>query len=391
MEVKKNVILESATIDLVEETEELKKEVASIIDLPTSDKKQADLLYFSAIFVSTGENLNHAYFTPTELLKAKHTIASKALDVEHEEDEIIGHLYDYAFTRKSGGKITEEELATISKTDIEKEDLHVVVAGVIYKNRFPTLAQEVAEGKWKVSMECYFTDYDVKVGDLILARKDAEMMGFASLSDIIGKAGRVIKDGVEIASGRVTRVLKDIMFSGCGIVKNPANPPSVILETANNKKSKKTTENDIIVFDFASISSESASNTEDIVEDVNNTGLNNVTSSSIGEISENIKLEPESASGDTVGICVNYKRRLTDTIIDDQDSKVTAENHCTLFDTKCTSFSMDATDQNCLRNLAMQQAKASALAIINSDSYKSNKEGLLERLKGLIKKAKTIL
>jgi hypothetical protein len=46
-------------------------------------------------------------------------------------------------------------------------------------------------------------------------------------ADIVGKAAKVLKKGKEIASGTIARVLRNICFSGCGIVKNPANPPSV--------------------------------------------------------------------------------------------------------------------------------------------------------------------
>ena len=181
-----------------------------------------DLQYFTAIFVSSGENLNHAFFLPSEIISAKETIASKALDIEHEEDEIIGHIYDYAFTDKKGNKLDVKELANEEKADQDKTEMHVVIAGIIYKSRFPNISKEVADGKWKVSMECYFHNYDVKVGDLIISKKEAEMLGFASDDDSnFGKLAKVFKNKVEIASGAITRVLREICFSGCGIVKIP--------------------------------------------------------------------------------------------------------------------------------------------------------------------------
>jgi len=102
--VDKKFYLE-ADIKLQEETADLKKAVAAVITLPKEGEKQQDLLYFSAIFVSSGANLNKAYFLPSELVKAENTIINKALDVEHKEEDIIGHLYDRAFIDAAGNKL----------------------------------------------------------------------------------------------------------------------------------------------------------------------------------------------------------------------------------------------------------------------------------------------
>ena len=240
-----------ADIRLEEETEDLKKAVAAAIELPRNEAKQPDLQYFSAIFVSAGTNLNGAHFLPSELVKAEDTIVSKALDVEHKEEEIIGHIYDRVFISDDNQKLDLVELSKKedASLDSENNDMHVVIAGVIYKNRFPNLAKEVSEGKWKVSMECYFANYDVKIGDLILTRREAESMGLAYDDRLFGKLAKIVKKGKEIAEGKLERVLRDIVFSGCGVVKNPANPPSVILETANEKGSN-TDAKEVIVLDY---------------------------------------------------------------------------------------------------------------------------------------------
>ena len=235
-----------ANIDIQEETADLKKAVASIIDLPGDGEKQPDLLYFSAIFVSSGANLNGAHFLPSELVKAEGTIVSKALDVEHKEDEIVGHIYDKAFIDHDGKKLNVRELSTVEEANLNTQNMHVVIAGVIYKNRFPNIAKEVSDKKWCVSMECYYSNYDVKIGDLVMTRKDAEAMGLANDDRMFAKLAKVIKEGKEIAEGKIERILRGICFSGCGVVKNPANPPSVILETANQKPESK----EIIILDY---------------------------------------------------------------------------------------------------------------------------------------------
>ena len=234
MEGKKRLYLE-ANIEVHKETDALRKAVASAIDLPEEKDKQPDLLYFSAIFVSSGENLNHAFFLPSELVKAEGTIKNKALDVEHKESEVIGHLYDRVFTDKSGNLLDLKELASKNEEVLDKLEVHVAVAGIVYKSRFPQIAEEVSSGEWKVSMEAYFSDYDYKVGDLILTRKEAEALGLVTADEkLFGRMTKVIKKRKEFAKGALARVLRGIIFSGCGIVKHPANPTSEILETAKD-------------------------------------------------------------------------------------------------------------------------------------------------------------
>jgi hypothetical protein len=115
----------------------------------------------------------------------------------------------------------------------------------------------------------------VKVGDLVISRKEAEALGLTEDSEnTFGKLAKVIKDGVAIASGKITRVLRGICFSGCGIVKNPANPGSIVLETANVKDKEAD-----IVLDYDKINLKRVDN--------------NVTSDKIeGQVSEIIE-DPE--------------------------------------------------------------------------------------------------
>jgi hypothetical protein len=157
-------------------------------------------------------------------------------------------------------------------------------------------------------------------------------MGYTE-EKMFAKMAKVIKNGVEIAKGSVERVLRGIAFSGCGIVKNPANPPSVILETANNKDIK-TDISDIVVFDYDKIN-------------------NKLTSSNIEEPSSNKdgedKEEAELPHNDTVGICVSFKKRVFAHEPAGPDAEVLHEDWCALYETSCTSFSRDTTDPKCLK------------------------------------------
>ena len=368
MEGKKRLYLE-ANIEVHKETDALKKAVASAINLPKEKDKQPDLLYFSAIFVSSGENLNHAFFLPSELVKAEGTIKNKALDVEHKESDVVGHLYDRVFTDKGGNPLDLEELASKNEELLDKLEVHVAIAGIVYKARFPQLAEEIRTGEWKVSMEAYFSDYDYKVGDLILTRKEAEALGLATADEkLFGRLTKVVRKGKEIAEGSLARVLRGIVFSGCGVVKHPANPPSIILETANESNKDESATKEVIILDYDKL--------EDIVDEDNK-----VTSKDIEEsISEEAELEHQ----DTVGVCVSYKKQVIDSTFKGPGTKVLATDWCALYERGCTSFSRDTTDPDCLRNKLREVVTACVNKHVASD--KRNK--LLGNLEKVLKSVK---
>jgi hypothetical protein len=246
--------------------------------------------------------------------------------------------------------------------------MHVAIAGIIYKNRFPNIAQEVADNKWKVSMECYYQSFDVKVGDLVLARPEAEALGLAAQDDnVLGRMAKVLKNGKEIAEGTVARVLRGICFSGCGIVKNPANPPSVILETAKEKEKEIASDDDVIILDYDKLQKDER---------------NNVTSNKVETF---VKIE-EARDGkldDTTGICVNYKRR-----VHDKEGNEVASDWCSAYDAACSSFSRDTTDPNCLRNQAIRRFARAFLEekILHKEAHDRRKE-LLDGLKAALREA----
>ncbi|HLD90960.1 MAG TPA: hypothetical protein VI911_08110 [Patescibacteria group bacterium] len=364
-----------AKIDLVEETEALRKEVSSVIKLPDKSNKQPDLQYFSALFVSSGTNLNLAHFLPSELVLASGSITSKAVDVEHEEADIIGHIYDYAFVDADGNKLDVQELASMEKASLDTSDMHILIAGIIYKSRFPNIAKEVSDNQWKVSMEAYYQSYDVKIGNLILDKKEADLLGFPTeKSTAFGTMVKVVKKGVEIASGKAARVLRGICFSGVGIVKNPANPPSVILETATQKDNAVTNQDEPLILDY------------DKVTEI----ANNVTSSNIEDEKtiEDVKEKSELVYTDTIGICVNYKKRLIDSITQDQNSNVLKENWCTAYDQQCTSFSRDTSDPDCLRHQIPALATACVNDLLNKKEAEAKRSQLIDDLLKKVNKAK---
>lgn len=359
-----------ADIELQEETAAMRKEAASVIALP--EDKQIDLQYFTAIYVSTGTNLNHAHFLGSELVAARDTVTSKALDIEHKEDEIIGHIYDCAFIDAEGKKLNSTALSAMETASLDDKEMHIVIAGIIYKNRFPEIAAEVVANKWKVSMEAYYQDYDLKIGDLIINRKEAEALGLTEeKSDtVMGKVAKVLKKGKTVAEGAVARVLRNVCFSGCGIVKNPANPPSIILETAQKD------EDNTLVLSY------------DQLEKSTN---NNVTSSNIEDNTENTE-EAALDYKDTIGICVSYKKEVIDSTHKDISSKVLHTDWCTLYEKGCTSFSRDTTDPDCLRNKDVTKVANACIKKLIKQKEDSDKRNILVlKLQASLDKAENYL
>lgn len=352
----KSVTLE-ADIKLFEGTDELMQEVASIVKFP--DNKTPDMLFFSGIFISSGENMNKAYFLPSELIKAKDTIDNKALDIEHEETDIIGHIYSSAFVDRAGKKLDMQVLQDMATDELEKMDIDVMIAGIVYKSRFPELAKEVKDNKWKLSMETYFQDYDIKIGDLILSKKEAEALGLAA-DDVLGRVARVLKKGKEIAKGEIARVLRGLLFSGCGLVKNPANPRSIILETA---KKKELGEDDIVV----ELEKEDA---EAIVT--------SPVAVQGGPNRDDIRTQT------SPGICIDYKRRVIDATFEGPNATILHEDWCALYDTGCTSASRGADHPDCIRRKIIEVTRDYTKHKIEDIAKRDERGNLLAELKALL-------
>jgi hypothetical protein len=349
-----------AEILIDEVTDEFKKDVASIVKYPVH--KTPDLLFFHGLYVSTGTNLNDAHFLGSEIISAYDTISLKALDIEHEEHAIVGHIYSATVTDRSGNVLDVDDLKKKTPTELNKLDIDVHIAGILYKSRFPELAKEVEEGRWKLSMETYFQDFDVKIGNVIMSRQEAEALGLATSSSL-GKIASLIKDGVEIAKGNIVRVLKGLLFSGCGIVKNPAEPRAIIFEVAN----KNVDMTDIVV-EFEKNEEEVSDNktlSEDVLEkaDLSTTEIRTQTS---------------------VGICVSFKKAVYSYDPPGPNDAILHENWCVLYEQGCTSASRGADHKDCLRN----QIKEKTLACFKE---KMNEESQRELLCGLLNVLKTKL
>ncbi len=379
---QENKITLYAPILVDESISQQAQEKAAVLAFP--DEKQNDLQYIRSILVSAGTNKNGAHFMPSEMLKAHNTVVNKAIDIEHDEEKVIGHIYECAFLHKDGEQFDPNQViaeAAETGTSLDELDIDIVVAGVIHKMRFPELADEVSNGDWKVSMECYFKDFDIKIGDTIISRNEAQMLGYDP-NELVGNFVKITADNKELGVFSAARVLRGITFSGMGIVKNPANPHSIILETADVKEKK---EKNTAVIDLDQI--EAFRNKEvaekegelEVVEVIPTTGpaLENgqavakfyiEVDEETGGIKRILSTEGnwETAaarwSGSGIGgpgsinswpdeLCKSFKKRVTIyNALDQSEAQVLHEHYCALFEEPCPVIGASAKAPECLRN-----------------------------------------
>lgn len=196
--------------------------------LTTSSETDIDLYNLYSILVSAGWNLNDDVFTVKELWKAQSTPIDKPFNIEHQPRTIIGHIVDCYGVDDDYNRIEDEPN--------DEDSMHLLVRAVIYKHirsldselEFETaqLIEEIKNGEWYVSMECLFDDFDYAMvhplrGKYVLARDENSAFLTRHLR---AYGGSGFYQGVKVG-----RALKNLTFSGNGLVKNPANKHSIIL------------------------------------------------------------------------------------------------------------------------------------------------------------------
>ena len=199
----------------------------SIAGFGNSNPDQVDLYYLNSVLVSTGWNKNDDVFDPAESWAAKDTPVDKQFNYMHNESDIIGHITGSIVVDKNGITIESDE---------QPPEFDIVTSAVVYKSwsdpelheRMHTLIQEIDEGKWAVSMECLFSDFDYSVvnpnGETKVIARDEE-------SSFLTKHLRAYGGEGKWENYKIGRLLRNISFSGKGLVNQPANPRSIILDS----------------------------------------------------------------------------------------------------------------------------------------------------------------
>ena len=221
----------------------------------SANSNQIDLFYMESILVSTGWNNNDDVFYPEELWPARSTAEDKQFNFMHDEKDIFGHITGNYILDSVGNEVPYDSMFP----DQVPKEFNIHVGSVIYTSwsdpklaeRARSIIEGIKEGKWFVSMECLFPNFDYELKSQagekkLISRSEAT----AYLSKYLRAYGG---DGV-YQGYSVGRVLRNITFSGMGLVNKPANPKSVITKIITNEDQAETEE--VIALEEKSISGE---------------------------------------------------------------------------------------------------------------------------------------
>ena len=204
------------------------KEINGFMHSEAAAKDQLDLYYLESVLVSCGWNKNDDVFMPQATWAARNTPEDKQFNFMHDESDIIGHI--------TGSYVLSKDGKAVSDDSPMPEDFDIITQAVLYnswtksenKERMEQIIAEIEEGKWYVSMECLFAGFDYALSNEDGARK---VLARDEDSSFLTKHLRVYGGTGEYEGYKVGRALKNISFSGKGLVSKPANPRSVILKS----------------------------------------------------------------------------------------------------------------------------------------------------------------
>lgn len=190
------------------------------------NKNQEDLYYLKSVLVSTGWNKNDDVFNPEEMWIARNTPEDKPFNLEHNQDIIIGHITGCYPANEDGSPV---------QSDTPPENYNIITSAVIYKEwenqekkaQIENICSEIPNGSWFVSMEALFSNFDYAINDKTKTRIVSRNNQTAFLTKYLKAYGG---SGI-YGDQKIGRVLRNIIFSGKGLVRKPANPDSVIFQT----------------------------------------------------------------------------------------------------------------------------------------------------------------
>ena len=142
------------------------------------------------------------------------------------EDDIIGHITGSYVVDQDGNRLEQEE---------KPDQFDIVTQAVLYtswsgeekRERMNKIIAEIEEGKWFVSMECLFPAFDYALQS---AEGETKVIERNEASAFLTKHLRAYGGEGTYENYRIGRLLRNLAFSGKGLVSKPANPRSIILD-----------------------------------------------------------------------------------------------------------------------------------------------------------------
>jgi len=271
--------LVSAYVPSEEDQEDIKKLLAS--DKAAAENKgQFDLYYLKSILVSTGWNKNDDVFDSKEIWEARNSPEDKQFNFMHNEADIIGHITGSTVVDTEGKELEDQNVMPSS-------DFEIRTSAVLYnswtdserKERMRKIIAGIEAGEWFVSMEALFNNFDYAVispdGNNKVIARDEE-------SAFLTKHLRAYGGEGQYEGYRVGRLLRNINFSGKGLVSNPANPRSVILDGGGSR-----------IFSFAGVN-ETKLISESNIKEISDMS-DNVLENQVAELKEELAIAKEAA------------------------------------------------------------------------------------------------
>ena len=219
------------------------QEKAKLIALESvaENQDQFDLYYLNSVLVSTGWNKNDDIFDIEETWAARSTPEDKQFNFMHDETDIIGHITGNFVLDAAGQKV--HEIVGVKNLP---EQFDIITSAVLYnswsdpklKERMAKIISEIEEDKWFVSMECLFAGFDYGV---VTPDGQHKTIARSEESSFLTKHLRSYGGTGEYEGHRLGRLLRSIAFSGKGLVSNPANPKSVIINDTDLFKKNNDT------------------------------------------------------------------------------------------------------------------------------------------------------
>lgn len=224
---------------------------------------QPDLFYLESVFVTAGYgrsperqlpvgwNLNDDFFDPADVWAARSTPEDKPLNINHNCGDIIGHI-TAVFPEDLAGR------AIAGDSDRPPDNYNLVTRAVIYRvwwngrerdekkeQLVAGIIDEIRADGWRVSMECLFSQFDYILAD---AQGNTQVIQRTRDTSHLTRHLRIVGGSGTYAGQRIGRALRNMTFSGKGLVKIPANEKSIIrAETpvssrANSETTSETSE-----------------------------------------------------------------------------------------------------------------------------------------------------
>lgn len=216
-------------------------DVEEKIKASSANPDQIDLFYIKSVLVSTGWNKNDDVFKSDATWTARNTPVDKQFNLMHDENNIIGHITDSYVVDRQGSEVG----------DTQPDDFDIITEAVLYnswtdpdnRQRMTQIIAEIQEGKWFVSMECLFAGFDYALLD---EEGNAKLLQRNEGSAFLTKHLRAYGGTGEYEGYKIGRSLRDIAFSGKGLVSKPANPRSVILDASTSRAFSLDTDSNIL-------------------------------------------------------------------------------------------------------------------------------------------------